>query len=280
MANLILLQCDTSDQIEHTIDLNKQYRIILSCQRKHTHEIKHLFTSRYVWAVYILGQYNTENVKVRTVNGNERDLMWYLMNHETDYLNEQEMKLRDQGDMFAANVLSNEKMSLSCTLLFYDPDEKHSELSVEQSVQIFRDLNKLYRSILPNGQIYYVLCLCCNDLSAMIEQVKGLDTVVAIWSCKEHCGSESNPTFNTKVRDDLYFYPNGYRRYNWLYDAHKILFEAYRRSKNKCEYEKEKEILKEIKRQTSLESQSSVQSTDRSDAENEDGIAFGYEAVD
>ena len=171
-------------------------------------------------------------------------------------------------------------MSFSCTLLFYDPGEKHSELLGEQSVQIFRDFNKLYRSLLPNGQIYYVLCLCCNDLSAIIEQVNEFDIVVAIWSCKEHCGSESNSMFNAKVRDDVYFHPDGYRRYSWLYDAHKILFEAYRRSRNKCEYEKEKEILKEIKRQSSLESQSSVQSTNRSDAQNADDIALGYEAVD
>jgi hypothetical protein len=159
-------------------------------------------------------------------------------------------------------------------LLFYDPNRNHTLLFNEQLIHFSQELNELERSLSRDVDIYRIVCVCCNDPSPVINQVQSLAPVIAVWSCKEHSGSESNPTFNKKVRDNVCFDSHGDGRLKWLFEAHKILFEAHYKSRNRDEYEKEKQILKQIQRQQSYESQSSVDATDQSDIDLDD-IPFG-----
>jgi len=167
-------------------------------------------------------------------------------------------------------------MTTGRNILLYDPNRNHEPLSNEQVIHFCQELNELIGSLPRDVNMYRVVFVCCNDPSVVINQVQSLAPVIAVWSCKEHSGSESNPTFNKKVRDDVNFYSHGYRRWKWLIDAHKLLFEAYYKSKNKGGYEKEKQILKQIQRQQSYGSQSSVDATDQSDIDL-DVIPFGKE---
>jgi hypothetical protein len=169
-------------------------------------------------------------------------------------------------------------MATGHNLLFYDPNRNHTRLCKEQLIPFSQELNQLNRSLTHNVNMYRVVFVCCNDPSPVINQVQSLPPVIAVWSCKEHSGSESNPTFNKKVRDDVYFYSHGDGRLKWLFEAHKLLFEAHYNSRNRDEYQKEKKILKQIQiqRHSSCESQSSVDATDQSDVDLDD-IPLGNE---
>jgi hypothetical protein len=169
-------------------------------------------------------------------------------------------------------------MSTGRNILLNDPNQNHTRLSNEQVIHSSQELNELNHSLLRDVNMYRVVCVCCNDPSPVINQVQSLESVIAVWSCKEHSGSESNPTFNTKVRDRVSFDPHGDGRLKWLFEAHKLLFEAYYKSRNRDEYQMEKQILKQIQiqRQSSCESQSSVDATDQSDVDLDD-ISFGEE---
>jgi len=111
-VRMTIIPCDTRDRTETAVESNQQYRIVLVCKADDAHEIMDLFSSRYVWKIYILGQYNTKNVKIQTVDGDKRDLMWYLINQEIDYLHEQENEYRKHRHMCPANLLGDEILIL------------------------------------------------------------------------------------------------------------------------------------------------------------------------
>ncbi len=111
-VSMTIIPCKTRDETETAVKSNQQYRIVLVCKADDAHEIMDLFSRRYVWKIYILGEYNTKNVKIQTVDGDERDLMWYLINQEIDYLHEQENEYRKHCDMCPANLLGNEILIL------------------------------------------------------------------------------------------------------------------------------------------------------------------------
>jgi hypothetical protein len=111
-VRMTIIPCNTSDQTETAVKVNQQYRIVLVCKADDAHEIMDLLSSRYVWKIYILGEYNTKNVKIETVHGDEKDLMWYLINQEIDHLHEQEHEYRKHCHMCPANLLGDEILIL------------------------------------------------------------------------------------------------------------------------------------------------------------------------
>ncbi len=57
-------------------------------------------------------------------------------------------------------------------IIFYDPDRYHDRLSVDPDILYSQCLQFLYTSVLTSNHTEPVVCICCPDLSTIVNQVQ------------------------------------------------------------------------------------------------------------
>lgn len=90
-------------------------------------------------------------------------------------------------------------------IIFYDPGKHHDLLSTDPAILYLRSEQYLCESGSINDNAKQVVCICCRDLSTIVDQLQKKRKNVLIYLCKEHDGHETNPTFNDNVRDNIVF---------------------------------------------------------------------------
>jgi hypothetical protein len=90
-------------------------------------------------------------------------------------------------------------------IIFYDPDNHHRPLFVDLDILYLQCLQCLYRSVLTSNHTEPIVCICCLDLSTIVNELQRRRQNVLIYLCKGHGGREMNPTFHGNVRDNIVF---------------------------------------------------------------------------
>jgi hypothetical protein len=57
-------------------------------------------------------------------------------------------------------------------IIFYDPDSHHYQLSIDPDILYSQCLQYLYQSVLTSNHTVPVVCICCPDLSTIVDQVQ------------------------------------------------------------------------------------------------------------
>ena len=93
-------------------------------------------------------------------------------------------------------------------ITFFDPDNRHPSLSADPDLLHLLNLNPFLDSVSADNHTEQILCICCDDPSAIINDPKTAQQNLLIYIC-EHChGRESNPTYRRNVSHDFIFDPD------------------------------------------------------------------------
>ncbi len=91
------------------------------------------------------------------------------------------------------------------SIIFYDPDVHHHPSPCDPDILYLHSSQHLSQSILVDNHIQQIVCICCLDLSEMVNKVQEQRSNVLIYLCKKHGGHEVNPIYSSNVRDDIAF---------------------------------------------------------------------------
>ncbi len=133
------------------------------------------------------------------------------------------------------------------SVLFYDPHSRHSS-QVDPDILFLRCSQCLYQALTLNNPVRKLVYLCCDDKSAMIDELLRRRENVLIYLCRRHGGRETNPTYNKNVRDDVAFnFDSG-----WEFIGRSHLMMACVDNQNKVQAHDELEKMIAIKRSMNI----------------------------